>query len=131
MTDPLDACLRYLDVEKNASPHTLRSYRTDLNQFCDHLGAVTPASDRQSAARRAPNERAAMDLDTVDERQIRAWLAHLHRRGLDAASISRKLAAVRSWMKFLARRGRLERNPAVAVRGPRLARKLVSVPPVS
>src|SRR5437867_9465270 len=129
MTDPLAAFLRYLTVEKNASPHTLRSYRTDLNQFCDHLGALTPASDRQSAGRK-PDERAAMDLDTVDERQIRAWLAHLHRRGLDAVSISRKLAAVRSWMKFLARRGRLERNPAVAVRGPRLGRKLVSFLPV-
>jgi len=131
MTDPLAAFLRYLAVEKNASPHTLRSYRTDLRQFCDHLATLTPGRDRPTTGRRGPGEDAStVHLETVDERQIRAWLARLHECGLDAASICRKLAAVRSWMKFLARRGRLERNPALAVRGPRLGRKLVSFLPI-
>lgn len=112
MTDPLAAFLRYLEVEKNASPHTLRSYRTDLRQFCDHL-----TRDKIS------------DLRAVQTREIRGWLASLHARGLDPTSISRKLAAVRSWMRFLARRGRLDRNPAMNVRGPRLGRKLVSFLP--
>src|SRR5262249_60388047 len=62
--------------------------------------------------------------------QVRAWLASLHGRGLDATSIARKLAAVRSWMRFLARRGRLQRNPALDVRGPRLGRKLGSFLPM-
>jgi integrase/recombinase XerC len=113
MTDPLAAFLRYLEVEKNASPHTLRSYRTDLRQFCDHL-----TRDKIS------------ELRTVQTREIRGWLASLHARGLDPTSISRKLAAVRSWMRFLARRGRLDGNPAMNVRGPRLGRKLVSFLPV-
>src|SRR5712691_2198315 len=131
MTDPLAAFLRYLAVEKNASPHTLRSYRTDLRQFCDHLATLTPGRERPTTGRRGPGEGAPrVHLATVDERQIRAWLARLHGCGLDATSICRKLAAVRSWMKFLARRGRLERNPALAVRGPRLGRKLVSFLPI-
>src|SRR5262249_18592777 len=101
----------------DASPHTLRSYRTDLLQFCGYLTGL---------ARTASTP----DLRAVQAREIRGWLATLHRRGLDAASVSRKLAAVRSWMRFLARRGRLPRNPARDVRGPRLARKLVSFLPM-
>src|SRR2546422_2761001 len=118
MTHPLAVFLRYLAVEKNASRHTLRSYRTDLRQFCDYLAA--------DPSRGAP----AATIDAVDTRQIRGWLASLHGRGLDATSIARKLAAVRSWMRFLARRGHLERNPALDVRGPRLGRKLVSFLPI-
>jgi integrase/recombinase XerC len=63
------------------------------------------------------------DLTT---RHVRAFLVALHARGLDASSVARKLAAVRSWLKFLVRRGVLERNPAREIRGPRLARKLAS-----
>src|SRR6058998_3945755 len=117
MTDPFAPFLRYLEVEKNASPHTLRSYRADLRQFCEYL--ATDSSRSTSLAK----------IEAVDPRQVRSWLASLHGRGLDVTSIARKLAAVRSWMRFLARRGRLERNPALDVRGPRLGRKLVSFLP--
>jgi len=153
MTAPFAPFLRYLEVEKNASSHTLRSYRVDLRQFCDYLaadsgggiaasggsiaksGRGTATSDRITATpgrsvvdsgRSVPLEK----IEAVDSRQVRGWLASLHGRGLDATSIARKLAAVRSWMRFLARRGRLERNPALDVRGPRLGRKLVSFLPV-
>jgi len=107
MSDPLAAFLRHLALEQDASPHTLRSYRSDLLEFQRVLGA-----DRRPA--------------DVDARAVRAFLAHLHARGLDPASIARKLAAVRSWFHFLVRRGALARNPAREVRGPRLPRKLVS-----
>jgi tyrosine recombinase XerC len=110
MGDPLAEFLRYLAVEKSASPHTLRSYRTDLRQLRDFLGAPAPA--------------------TLDARMLRAWLARLHTQGLEPASVARKLAAVRSWCRFLVRRGRLARNPAADVRGPRLGRKLVGFLPI-
>jgi len=124
MTDPLAAFLRYLEVEKNASPHTLRSYRTDLRQFCEYLASDAGRSTASTGGGAPP-----VKIQTVDTRQVRGWLASLHGRGLDAASIARKLAAVRSWMRFLARRWHLERNPARDVRGPRLGRKLVSFLP--
>jgi integrase/recombinase XerC len=112
MTDTPAAFLRYLAAEKNASPHTLRSYGNDLEQFETFLAAerVTPPA--------------------LTVRHVRAFLVALHARGLDPASVSRKLAAVRSWLRFLVRRGVLERNPAREVRGPRLAKKLVSFLPV-
>jgi len=124
MTDPRAAFLRYLEVEKNASPHTLRSYRTDLRQFCEYLASDAGRSTASTGGGAPP-----VKIQTVDTRQVRGWLASLHGRGLDAASIARKLAAVRSWMRFLARRWHLERNPARDVRGPRLGRKLVSFLP--
>jgi integrase/recombinase XerC len=112
MTDTPAAFLRYLAAEQNASPHTLKSYGNDLRQFEAFLTA----------------ERIA--LPEITSRHIRGFLVALHARGLDPASIGRKLAAVRSWLRFLVRRGLLERNPAREVRGPRLPKKLVSFLPV-
>jgi integrase/recombinase XerC len=112
MTEAPAAFLRYLAVEKAASPHTLRSYATDLRQFEQYL----------EAERIRPSELTA--------RHVRAFVVALHARGLDPASVGRKLACVRSWLRFLVRRGVLERNPAREVRAPRAPRKLVSFLPV-
>lgn len=121
MTDPLAAFLRHLGVERQASPHTLKGYRTDLEQFLRFVAGVAPAG----AGRPDPAQ-----LLEVDARGVRAWLARQHALGLDAASTGRKLAAVRSFYAFLVRRGVLEHNPARAVRGPRAARKLAPFLPV-
>jgi integrase/recombinase XerC len=107
MKEPVTAFLRHLEVEKHASPHTLRAYRGDLQDFARSIG----------------------ELRGAEGRDVRAWLAALHARGLDATSIGRKLAAVRSLYRFLARRGVVRRNPAREVRAPRLAKKLVSFLP--
>src|SRR5206468_29157 len=114
MKDPLAAFLRHLASEQDASPHTLRSYRADLLEFVQHAGH---------------GERGEW-LAAVDTRTVRAFLVRLHERGLDAVTIARKLAAVRSWFRFLVRRGVLERNVAREVRGPRTPKKLVSFLPV-
>jgi len=113
MKDPLAAFLRHLAVERNASAHTLRSYRTDLDEFQRFL------ADRDGGS-----------LAATDARAVRAWLAALHARGLQPASIGRKLAALRSCLRFLVRRGVMAANPAREVRGPRRPRKLVSFLPI-
>src|SRR5262245_58040201 len=133
MTDPLAAFLRHLAVEKHASPHTLRSYRTDLEQFVAFLGGTSsprahgPTIGRRRLGAGIPT---AGQLLCTDAKVIRAWLAQLHAHGLDTASIARKLASLRSWLRFCVRRGLLPRNPALDVRGPRLGRKLVSFLPI-
>jgi len=114
MKDPLAAFLRHLTLEQGASPHTIRSYRNDLLEFVRRAGDGDPAGW----------------LRGVDTRAVRAHLAYLHGRGLDPVTIARKLAAVRSWFRFLVRRGLLERNVAREVRGPRLPQKLVSFLPI-
>ena len=108
MTESPAAFLRYLAAEKNASPHTLKSYGNDLRQFEVFLA------------------KAHLSPDVVTARDVRAFLVALHARGLDPSSVARKLAVVRSWLRFLVRRGVLERNPAREVRGPRLPKKLVA-----
>ena len=113
MKDPLAAFLRHLAVERNASAHTLRSYRSDLTDFQRFLA-----------------DRGIAGVAAADSRAVRAWLADLHARGLDPASIGRKLAALRSCGRFLVRRGVIERNHAREVRGPRPPRKLVSFLPI-
>jgi integrase/recombinase XerC len=112
MTDPVGAFLRYLMVERGASAHTVRSYRSDLTQFRDFL------------------RDAGSTLTTADGRTIRAYLSWLHGRRLDRVSIARKLAAVRSCFRFLSRRGVVVGNPARAVPSPRLPRKLVGFLPI-
>jgi integrase/recombinase XerC len=113
MRDLLARFLRYLSVERNASRHTVRAYRTDLERFCGFAEAAGCA-----------------EVGAVDTRVIRAYLAHLHRQGLDPVSVGRHLSALRSWLRFLVRRGVVERNVARDVRSPRLPRKLVTFLPV-
>ena len=108
MTDTPAAFLRYLAAEKSASPHTLKSYGNDLRQFEAFL----------VGARLTPR--------AITARDVRAFLVALHARSLAPSSVARKLAAVRSWLRFLVRRGVLERNPAREVRSPRLPKKLVA-----
>ena len=115
MKDPLEAFLRHLALEKGASPHTLRSYRTDLLEFT----RLARSADASPAW-----------LRDIDTRAVRAYLARLHGRGLDAVSVARKLASLRSWFRFLVRRGILERNVAREVRGPRLPQRLASFLPI-
>lgn len=112
MDDAIAAFLEYLTVERGASVHTVRSYATDLREF--------------SASLRSTGQR---DAAAVDLRGIRAYLASLHRRGLARTSIGRKLAAVRSYCRFLARRGVIEQNPARLVRSPRAPLRLPSFLP--
>ncbi len=69
-------------------------------------------------------------MRALDARGVRAYLATLHTRGLDPTSIARKLAALRSWCRFLVRRGVLPHNPARQIRAPRPSRKLVSFLPI-
>ena len=110
MKDPLAAFLGYLEVEKHASPHTVKSYRGDLEDFVRGLRGTAPRE--------------------VNARDIRAFLAVLHTRGLDPVSIARKLAAIRSWFRFLRRRGVIADDPARAIRPPRQPSKLVSFLPI-
>jgi integrase/recombinase XerC len=105
--------LRSLAVERGASPHTLRSYRADLADCAAFLAAGRLGT-----------------LVGADARTLRAYLAALHERGLARTSIARRLAALRSFFRFLMRRGRASANPAREVSTPKLPRKLPAYLPI-
>jgi integrase/recombinase XerC len=103
----VEAFLRYLAAERGASAHTVRSYRSDLADCAAFLG-----------------RRHLGGLAEADARVVRAYLADLHARGLARTSIARRLAALRSFFRFLVRRGRMKANPARDVRSPALPKRL-------
>ena len=93
----------FLKVEQGVSAHTLRAYQKDLTEFLDF----------------APNS-----LKKIDYLDIRSYLASLHARKLKKTTISRKLAAIRSFFKFLHREGYVKKNPAKLVSTPKVPRSL-------
>src|SRR3954447_25137104 len=110
MRESLTDFLRHLGVEKNASAHTVKSYREDLTQavdfFRERLGVENPRPAQLST------------------RLLRAYLAWLTDQKYARSTIARRLAAVRSWCRFLCRQGQMTGNPAQGLRGPRQEKKL-------
>ena len=101
--------LDYLQLNRNVSPHTLRAYASDLEQFLDF------------ARRKNGREPEAGDLD---HRLIRSFLADLYDQGRARASSARTLAAIRSFCRYLRREGILDDNPAALVSAPRPERRM-------
>lgn len=101
--------LEHLRAEKNASAHTLRAYRNELQRFGEYLGPEIRWKD-------------------IDHVFIRAFLSQLHAKGLSKVSVARALAALRSMYKWLAREGMVQQNPAKLVATPKLPKKLPRVP---
>ena len=107
--------LRMLAVERNASPHTLRAYRRELNSFTTYIVGTYGAD---------------LAPDRIEHTHIRAYLGVLFDSGLSKASAARALAAIRSWFKWLARSGRVEQNVARLVSTPKLPKHLPRVPSI-
>ena len=110
MEEALAEFLRHLALEKNSSAHTVKSYREDLVQ------AVGYFRERNCGKTPGPTQ--------LSTRLLRAHLAWLHEQGYARSTIARRLAAVRSWCRFLCRQGILASNPATGLRGPRQDKKL-------
>lgn len=109
MQEALAEFLRHLALEKNASAHTVKAYREDLT------GALAFFRGRLG------DEAGPTRLTT---RVLRAYLSWLHEQGYAKTTMARRIAAVRSWCRFLCRQGTLTSNPADGLRGPRQDKKL-------
>ena len=119
MPDPVASFLAFLRVEKNYSPATLRAYAVDLAQFAAYCRERDQVPDGEAPP---PLDPAAITL-----RAVRGFLGHLAEAGLQPASVGRKLAALRSFVRFLNREGLMRGNPARPIPSPARPKTLPSV----
>jgi len=103
----IDKFIRYLEIEKEASSHTIINYRRDLRIFKEFLGEKK--------------------IEDVDYLFIRQFLAHLREKRLSRASIARNLSCMRSFFKFIVREGLLKNNPLSGVATPKKEKRLPAV----
>jgi integrase/recombinase XerC len=107
LKDDLRDFLAFLRYNRNVSPHTLRAYDTDLSQFLEFLAV------RQAVK---PSE---VPIGRFDLDGVRDFLAELHRRGNSRASAARRLAALRTFARYLLREERIGEDPTALVGTPK------------
>jgi integrase/recombinase XerC len=130
--------LSYLKFEKRFSEHTAKCYGADLSQFGEFL---TRRSEERSATAEviSPDQhetypatavatQANVKLDqlllSTETDCLRAYLAFLNQKQYSKTTIARKLATLRSFYKFLVKRGQLSSNPVLVIRTPKQEKKL-------
>lgn len=104
----LDRFIEYIRAARNASPHTVRGYASDIAQFVaflegDELG-TNPAD--------------------VDSRIMRRYLARLQKQGISKRSVARKLASLRAFFRHLLRKGLIEADPTTGLPSPKMEKRL-------
>ncbi len=118
MQEVFNRYLNYLKVERNASPYTVRNYRSDL------VGNYKRGAGKGFF--QFLKLKGVDSLDKVDKAVMRGYLAHLAEQGIVRASIARKLSATRSFYSYLVREGILTKNPLEQVVSPKLEKRLPS-----
>ena len=110
MLENIKSFLEYMRSERNLSPNTVAAYNDDLNQFNEFLVKHFSAF--------------SVDIAEVDQVTIRLFLGELLEQGKSKRSVARKLAAVRSFMKYLVKHRVIKYNPGINIVTPKLPKKL-------
>ncbi len=105
--------IHYLSVEKNASPHTCRCYRRDLEDFEEFLGS----------SGRALSTGRMVAIEKAGRLDIRKYVSVLYRKN-KRSSIARKISSLRSFFKYLVREQVIPVNPAKGVSTPKVEKTL-------
>ena len=98
-----DSFLDYLRFEKNYSEKTIVSYGIDLTKFEEYF--------------KGKDEK--VDFTTVDADLVRGWVMNLMENGYTSASVNRKLSSLRSFYRFLLKKGVIEEDPMLKIIGPK------------
>ena len=100
----IEKFMRYLEIEKNYSKHTVANYRLDLEEFKQFLGDLS--------------------LEKIDYLVLRKYLAQLKEKNLQVRTVNRHLSTLRSFFKFLIREGYLKTNPITSLSSPKQEKHL-------
>ncbi len=107
MLDHVKGFLEFLRLNRNASPHTVRAYQSDVSQFLAHAARQVGLTGRD------------LEPSHLDRAAIRAFLAALHEDGQSRATSARKLAAARTFLRYLRREGLVDGDAGALVRTPK------------
>ncbi len=103
----LKAFLQFLRLNRNASAHTVRAYHSDLSQFIGHVAVAAGVKPGQLLPAQ------------LDRHALRGFLATLHKAGQSRATAARKLAAARTFLRYLRREGIIDDDPGALVATPK------------
>ncbi|MBI5103099.1 MAG: tyrosine recombinase XerC [Nitrospirae bacterium] len=103
MKEYIDRFIRYLEVQRAASEHTVRAYRKDLEEFSRYT-------------KKAPQK--------IEMTDVRGFVADQMKKGLSRTTTGRRLGSVRSFLKFLHREGEISSNPGKLVSAPKTGKLL-------
>lgn len=106
LIDQMEQFFSYLEVQKGYSQHTLKNYRTDLNQFLTFL------------------EGSVASWSAIPDKTVRRYMNQLHRKGFSSKSIQRKLSSIRSLYNYLIKIGITDKNPAALITAPKGEKRL-------
>ena len=98
-----------LSAERNASPHTIRAYRIDLEDFLRWA------------------RRAKVDPLAATHRQLRRYLGELDRAQYQRTTVNRRLSSIRGFYRWLSVNGLIEEDPASVLQGPKIPKRLPKV----
>lgn len=108
LREHLKAFLRFLELNRNVSPHTVRAYESDVAQYLAWVAAGREVRISQ------------LPVSGLDAQSVRDWVAALNRAGQARATVARKLSGARAFMQYLRREGIIEHDPTAAAVAPRL-----------
>ncbi|MBT8387396.1 MAG: tyrosine-type recombinase/integrase [Ignavibacteria bacterium] len=100
----------HIENIKRYSPHTVKSYKTDLHQFIDFCEVKRKT-----------------DVDKISEKFIKSYLMKLSEDNLDKSTIARKLAAIRGLFDFAFKDEIIKTNPAALIKNPKSVKKLPDI----
>ncbi|MFK7772759.1 MAG: tyrosine-type recombinase/integrase [Saprospiraceae bacterium] len=100
--------LKYLELEKRFSVHTIKAYQSDLLQFFAYIEETYSLTS----------------ILEVRHFHIRAWIVELMQNKITPRSINRKLSTLKTYFKFLKRRKEIQENPMLKVIAPKVGKRL-------
>ena len=103
-----ESFLQYLQIEKRYSPHTVRSYLNDLNQFFTYLS----------------EQGLPVEPELVTSHDIRSWIVNLLEKNYTAASVHRKISCLRVFYRYLRKESKVKSSPLEKVILPKRKKRL-------
>lgn len=129
----IEQFLTYLGSERHFSAHTARCYSADLQQFGEYLahpdaGIISQKPGKTNGAANGAHRLAPAVLDVkllaVTSETVRDFMSQLRDKNYCKSTVARKLATLRSFYRFLMRRGHTTANPVAAIRTPKQDKRL-------